>query len=100
MSDRKEGITCNYVKAVIDHSDSKMSADSNFYNFIVNNSFFEHKSSTDGGKIRLSSSKSSVVHSNAGSFVINSTGSKVEVSEEQLKDAAYLRSIGFPIAGG
>ena len=100
VSDRKEGIACNYVNAVIDHCDSKMTADANFYNFIANNSFFEHKSSADGGKIRLSSSKSSVVHSDSGSFVMTSTGSKVEVSEEQLKDAAYLRSIGFPIAGG
>lgn len=45
------------------------------------------------------SGKSNVVHSDAGSFVTTASGSKVDVTEEQLKNAEYLRSIGFPIAG-
>lgn len=90
----------NFVNAVIDHSDSKMKSSASFNTINANNSFFEHRSSAEKGKIKLhSSSKSSVVHSDAGSFVVTSTGSTVDVTEEQLRDAAYLNSIGFPIAG-
>lgn len=94
-----KGVTCNFVNAIIDHSDSEASNSAVFNPFAANNSFIEHKSNANGITIALTSSKSSIVHSDAGNFVINSTGSKVEVSEEQLKDVAYLRSIGFPIAG-
>lgn len=99
ISGRKNGITCNFVNAVIDQSDSKMPENANFYNFTGNNSFFEHKASSDGGQLKLSDSKSTIVHSDAGSYIITATGSSVDVTEEQLKSAAYLRSIGFPIAG-
>lgn len=98
ISDRKNGITCNFVNAVIDHSDSKMPADANFYNFTGSNSFFEHKASFDGGKLKILGN-SSIIHSDSGSYVTASTGSSADVTEEQLKNAAYLRSAGFPIAG-
>ena len=87
---------CNFVKAVIDHSDSKSDAS---YNIIrANNSFFEHMTNANGFEISVRGN-SNVVRSDAGNFVTTSTGSKVSVTEEQLKNAAYLRSIGFPIAG-
>ena len=41
----------------------------------------------------------SILHSEAGSCILLPDGSKVNVTEEQVKDATYLRSVGFPIAG-
>lgn len=87
---------CNFVKAVVDHSDSKSDAS---YNIIrANNSFFEHITNANGLEISVRGN-SNVVRSDAENYVTTSTGTRVEITEEQLKDAAYLRSIGFPIAG-
>lgn len=87
---------CDFVNAVIDHSDSKSTA--NAYTFKADNSFFEHKTNSSGIILPIRGS-SNVVHSDTGSYVTTSTGSRIDVTEEQLKDTAYLRSIGFPVVG-
>ncbi len=85
----------DFVNAVIDHSNSTGTSSPNIR---ANNSFIEHKSNANGLSLNING-KNTVVHSDAGSFVTTASGSKVDVTEEQLKNAEYLRSIGFPIAG-
>ena len=94
--DTRSGTLCSFVKAVIDHSDSKSNA--SYDTIYANNSFFEHMTNANGLKIYLAGN-SNVVKSDLQSQINTSTGTRIDVTEEQLKDAAYLRSIGFPIAG-
>lgn len=91
----------DYTNAIIDQS--------NYNSYSVplyvtsTNSFFEHIANANGIKIYLSpdkNSKSSIVHSNAGSSVATLTEPYVKVNEDQLKDVEYLRSIRFPIVRG
>ena len=86
----------NFVKAIIDNSDTKTTTGG--YQVRANNSLFKYKANSSGSNISVGG-KYNVVNSDSGSYVTTTSGSKVSVTEEQLKDAAYLRSIGFPIVG-
>ncbi len=86
-----------FCKVTIDHSDSTSTygEDENMYYY---NCFFEHKTNANNRKLYFAGN-SSILHSDAGNYILSASGAKVSVTEDQLKDAAYLRSIGFPIAG-
>ncbi len=86
----------DFVKAIIDNSDTTTTTGG--YQLRANNSLFEYKANSSGSNMSVSG-KSNVVHSDAGSLVTIASGSKVDVTEKQLKNAEYLHSIGFPIAG-
>ena len=87
-----------FCKAVIDHSDSTATYDED-ENMRYYNCFFEHKTNADNRQLYFSGN-SSILHSDAGNYILSATGAKVGVTEDQLRDAEYLRSVGFPIAGG
>ncbi|MCM1009155.1 MAG: hypothetical protein NC485_14800 [Ruminococcus flavefaciens] len=92
----------NYTNVIIDNSDYVGSISCPLY-VTSADSFFEHIANANGIKIYLSpdkNSKSSIVHSNAGSSVATLTETYVKVTEDQLKDVEYLRSIRFPIVRG
>lgn len=86
-----------FCKVAIDHSDSTStySEDENMYYY---NCFFEHKTNANNRKLYFAGN-SSILHSDAGNYILSANGEKISVTEDQLKDAAYLQSIGFPIAG-
>lgn len=87
-----------FCKVAIDHSDSTSTyddeEDENMYYY---NCFFEHKTNANNRKLYFAGN-SSILHSDAGNYILSANGEKISVTEDQLKDAAYLRSIGFPIA--
>ena len=60
------------------------------------NSYIDHVSSATNNAVSLSG-KLNVLHSDLGNYVSDSSGNKHAVTEEQLRDAAYLSSLGFPI---
>ena len=84
-----------FSKAVIDQSESLSTYSDSIY---VNcyNSFIEHKANAGGKQLRFVG-HSSILHSDAGNYITTSGGDKVSVTEEQLGDASYLASVGFPI---
>lgn len=60
------------------------------------NSYIDHISSSNNNAIALSG-ELNVLHSDLGSCITDSNGNLHSVTDEQLRDAAYLSSLGFPI---
>lgn len=87
--------SCYFSRIVLDQSDS-LSTASFHTNTKYYNCFIEHKANVNGKEVYLGGN-TSILHSDAGNYVTTPSGTKVSVTEEQLKDTAYLRSVGFPI---
>ncbi len=72
----------------------------NDYDYAFENSFV--RITTNSDKTQKSDfrngSINNIVQIDGSNIVIDSTGESHEVTDEQLRDAAYLNSIGFPIA--
>lgn len=91
----------DYTNTIIDQSNYNGSSVPIYVT--SSNSFFEHIANSSGTKIYLSpdkNSKSSIVHSDAGSSIATLTEPWIEVTEDQLKNVEYLRSVKFPIVRG
>jgi len=91
------GASFKFCKLILDQSEVARS-DLNLRPSCTN-CFVEYRAKEGAQNNSKMSGSSSVWHSNAGNFITTPSGTKVSVTEEQLRDAAYLRSIGFPIAG-
>lgn len=83
----------NYTKAIIDSSDSQ----GIIYNRIRGNyAKIFHTTNANDSMFSIYGNATLYI-SNASNYVTSTTGSRTTVTDEQLKDVAYLRSIGFPI---
>ena len=62
--------------------------------------FYEHRIKDGVTRTPTINGKANVWHeSSTGGLITDTDGNSHEVTEEQLKNVAYLQSIGFPIAG-
>lgn len=86
----------DFVNAIVDKSESTSTSTEN--RIPGNNSLIKLIPNETSGTFNIRG-KNNVFSSGAGNYVTLPSGTRVDVTEEQLKDAAYLRSIGFPIAG-
>lgn len=93
-----DGSNFYFSRIMLDQSDSLSTASPNT-NIGYYNCFLEHKANANGKQLYLNGT-TSILHSDAGNYIKTPSGTKVGVTEDQLKNAAYLRSVGFPIVGG
>ncbi len=80
----------------IDHTGSTADNNSSKSAMKCTNSFLEHHTN-ESGYVLSATGYSDIIHSDAGSYILNSDGTKINVTEEQLRDSEYLSSVGFPI---
>lgn len=89
---------CTVCNIIIDHSKTtKTSIDIKLYG---DYNFYEHYIKEDVATTVTIDGKASVWHkSGDGGLVSDTQGNTYTVTEEQLRDASYLLSMGFPVVG-
>ncbi len=89
---------CTFCNILLDHSKTTRTSISMNLNGDYN--FYEHRIKDGVTRTPTINGKANIWHeSSTGGLITDTEGNSHEVTEEQLKNAAYLRSIGFPIAG-
>lgn len=86
----------SFVNAIVDQTESTATFAGN--RIPSNNSLVRFTANSSNTTFNLRG-KNNVFISNAVNYITLSDKTRVDVTEEQLKDLEYLRSIGFPIAG-
>lgn len=89
---------CTFCKIILDHSKTIRTSISTALNGSYN--FYEHRIKEGVARTLTISGKANIWHDISGGLITDTNGNMHEVTEEQLRDAAYLASVGFPIAGG
>ena len=94
-------VKVDYSGCTVDFTET---SDYRFNCYRFNNSFIRVFTNPEKTQVIEFSSKeelrsNNIVEVDGQYYVYNASGIKTAVTEEQIKDAAYLRSVGFPIAG-